>query len=211
MPAAMSCTSFSVGVGRAAGDERGSRGARQLADVEGRLGVAVRARLGDVALVRGRAGLPAGHAVDGVVEHQRREVDVAAGGMDEMVAADGGAVAVAHDDHHVQRWVGHLGAGGHRQARGRACSARWSSRGRRVMRPAAADARHHRHLVRVELQREQRVDERPGDDAVGAAGAPQRLGRAQVAADLGRAVGRYSRQLPIAPAGALGALRQLKR
>src|SRR5512140_3654338 len=46
---------------------------------------------------------------------QDGDVDVAPRGVDEVVAADRGAVAVARDDDHVQVRAGHLDAGGERQ------------------------------------------------------------------------------------------------
>ncbi|MPM98356.1 hypothetical protein SDC9_145542 [bioreactor metagenome] len=68
----------------------------ELADVKGLLDVAVPAGCRGGTL-RGRAGvLAARHAVVVVVDHDGRHVDVAAAGMDEVVAADGGTVAVPH-------------------------------------------------------------------------------------------------------------------
>ena len=50
----------------------GPGGARQLADIEGLLDVAVDARCGEVALEGGGAHLTTGHAVDRVVPDDRR-------------------------------------------------------------------------------------------------------------------------------------------
>jgi len=44
------------------------------------------------------AVLPAGHAINGVIDDNRRQVNVAARGMDKMVAANRQRVAIAH--HH---------------------------------------------------------------------------------------------------------------
>ena len=60
----------------------------------------------------GRRVLALGQPVDLVVEQQDREVDVAAQGVDEVVAADRQAVAVAGDDPHVEVGPGHGQAGG---------------------------------------------------------------------------------------------------
>ena len=89
-----------VGPGGAARHIGGPGGASQLADVEGLLDVAVDTRRGEVALEGGGAHLAAGHAVDRVVPDDRREVDVAPRRMDQVVAADRHAVAVAHHDDH---------------------------------------------------------------------------------------------------------------
>ena len=197
MPPAMHAGQLLVAPGGAAGDVGRPRGVRQLAEVEGGLDVAVHARRRLVAEVRGGAHLAAGHAVDGVVEDERGEVDVAPRRVDEVVAADGGAVAVAHGDDHVQRRVGRLDARRHRQ--------RAAVRGvhRRVVEvgadaAAAADAGDDDDLLGVELEAEDGVDERPGDRAVGAARAPERLGRAQVRLDLRRRVRPDARQLGVA-------------
>ena len=92
-----------------------------------------------------------------------------------------------------RRGIGRLGAGGHGQG-----AAVGGVHGRVVQvggdAPGAADAGHHAGPVGVELERQNGVDQRPGDDAVGAARAPERLGRAQVRGDLGGAVRRDARQ-----------------
>ena len=110
-----------------------------------------------------------------------------------MVAADGHAVAVAHDHDDVEPGVGRLGAG--RQSQGAAVR---RVHGRPVQvggdAPGAADAGDHAGAVGIELERQNGVDQRPGDDAVGAPRTPQRLGRAQVLRDLARAMRRDARQ-----------------
>ena len=88
---------------------------RELDDVEVGLDRAERRRGRAIAGRCGRRHLPAGHAVDPVIEEQDGDVDVAPRGVDEVVAADRGAVAVARDDDHVQVRAGHLDAGGERQ------------------------------------------------------------------------------------------------
>ena len=72
-------------------------------------------RLGDLALLRGRRVLALGQPVDLVVEEQDGDVDVAAQGVDEVVAADRQGVAVAGDDPHVEVGPGHGQPGGHRR------------------------------------------------------------------------------------------------
>ena len=61
-----------------------------------------RARFGPRAGARGRRILALGQAVDFVIEEDDLQVDVAADGVDQVVAADRKAVAVAGDDPDVQ-------------------------------------------------------------------------------------------------------------
>ena len=95
---------------------------REMLNVKGRRACDVGrpCRLGDAARVewtvdrpvgRGRChlarrrcgrGLPARHAVDVVVEEYDGEIDVAPTAVQEVVAADGGAVAVSCNDDDVQ-------------------------------------------------------------------------------------------------------------
>ena len=77
--------------------------------------MAIERRGGQGAVRRGRRILPAGHAVDAVVDDDGGQVDVAAGRVDEVIAADGGGVAVAHDHDHLQLGVGQLHPGGEGQ------------------------------------------------------------------------------------------------
>jgi hypothetical protein len=50
----------------------------------------------------GRVGLALCHAVNAVVHHQVQHVDISAAGVDEMVPADGIAVAIAADRDHLE-------------------------------------------------------------------------------------------------------------
>ena len=94
--------------------EEGALGADdQLAGVERLLDGAVGRRLGDLAQLRGGRVLSLGQAVDLVVEEDDVQIDVAADGVDEVVAADGQRVAVACRDPHVEPRIGHLDARGH--------------------------------------------------------------------------------------------------
>ena len=73
----------------------------ELVHVEGVLLVAERRGLGDGAVGSGRGALAAGHAVDVVAHHDNGDVNVALRGVDEVVAADTGAVAVAGEDNNL--------------------------------------------------------------------------------------------------------------
>ena len=64
------------------------------------------------ALARERRILAAGHAVDAVVHDDGNHIDIAAAGVDKVVAANGHGVAIAHGNHHVKLWLGHLDARG---------------------------------------------------------------------------------------------------
>ena len=52
----------------------------------------------------GRRGLAAGHRIDQVVNANDFEINVAAGGVDQVIAADRGEIAIAGIDHDVQSW-----------------------------------------------------------------------------------------------------------
>ena len=73
---------------------------------------AERRALGDLADLGRRRVLALGQPVDAVVEQQDRQVDVAAQGVDQVVAADRQPVAVAGDHPHVEVGPGHGDAGG---------------------------------------------------------------------------------------------------
>ena len=88
---------------------------RELARVERALGVAVVRRLRLVARRRRRRHLPLRQAVDLVVHQEIGQVEVSAGRVEEVIAADGEAVAVAADRHDVQLGAGDLDAGRERQ------------------------------------------------------------------------------------------------
>ena len=57
--------------------------------------------------------LAAGHAIDGIIEHDGRHIEIAAAGMEKMVAADGHAVAVSGEADKVEIRPGELHARGH--------------------------------------------------------------------------------------------------
>ena len=94
------------------GGKGGAGAGRQERNVKGAVQVAVGGGGGLVAGGGGGGILAAGHAVDVVVEADDREAQVPAGGVDQVVAADGGAVAVTGEDDDVQLGIGHLDARG---------------------------------------------------------------------------------------------------
>ncbi len=63
---------------------------------------------------RGGRGLASGHGVEQIVHADDFQIDVAARGVDQMIAADGGKIAVPGIDDHVQLWVGQFETGGKR-------------------------------------------------------------------------------------------------
>ena len=143
----------------------------QFAEVEAPLEVPVRSGGAVHALGRHRRVLAARHPVDVVVHDDRRDVDIAPRGVDEVVAAYRRAVAVArhHDD---------------LELRPRELDARGEGEGPAVGRMqgvevevadgagGAADPRHDADLVLVQAELLDRADESPGHGAVAAAGAP---------------------------------------
>ena len=76
----------------------------RLTGLNGRVERTERRRLGDLADLGGRRVLALGQAVDLVVEHEDRELHVAAQGVDEVIAADRERVAVA--GHHPDVEIG---------------------------------------------------------------------------------------------------------
>src|SRR5207244_986345 len=86
------------------GHEAGFRPQGQAHGVEGEVDRSERGRLGHLPLLAGGRVLTLGQPVDLVVEQQDGEVDVAAQGVDEVVAAYGERVAVAR--HHPDVQVG---------------------------------------------------------------------------------------------------------
>ncbi len=84
----------------------------EFARIERILVGALRRSLGLRATEGAGRELTLGHAVDTVVEQDQVDVDVTTAGMDEVVATDGGAVAVAGDHPHAEVRVGQLHASG---------------------------------------------------------------------------------------------------
>ena len=98
--------------GEAAGNKVRPRGEGDNERVKRRHPGAARRQRGVKFRLRGRRGLALGHAVDAVVHHHICHVDVSAAGVQEMVAADRVAVAVAAGDHDGEIGPGHFQSGG---------------------------------------------------------------------------------------------------
>jgi len=93
----------------------GAGGLGQGAGIEDRLMVTVGCRRGVAIAARGRRNLASGHAVDLVVEHHAGDVQIAPAGVDQVIAADRQAVAVAGDDDHFKIGPRQFQTGGERQ------------------------------------------------------------------------------------------------
>ena len=118
-------------------------------------------------------------AINLVVHHDVGQIDVAAHGVNEMVAADAETVAVAAGADDFQLVVAQLDAGGHRQ---RAAVQRVHAVGVDVARQVggAADAADDADLMRLQAQLEDRCLERGEDGEIAAAGAPVGVDAASV-------------------------------
>src|SRR5699024_9626304 len=179
--------SLAVGV-QGAGDEGalGAQGQRQ--GVERVVERAHGAGLGDLARFGGGRVLALGQAVDAVVEQQDVHVDVAAQGVDEVVAADGHGVAVAGDHPHRQVLAGGGQAGGDG---GGASVDGVHPVGLEVVREAAraADGGDEGDVLALESELGQQGADGGQDDVVTAAGAPAHLLVGGVVLGLLRVVG----------------------
>jgi hypothetical protein len=123
---------------------------------------------------RGRRGLALGHAIDLVVHHDVGQVDVAPAGMQEVVAADREAVAVAAGDQHREVGTRQLQAGGHRQgAAMHAVEAIHAGVGGNPR--GAADAGDDRDFFRRQGQFGQGAGDRIQYGVIAATGTPDRL------------------------------------
>ena len=164
-----------VGIaGEAAGDEVGARGERDHQRMERPHFGAARRQRGVEFRLRGRRGLALGHAVDVVVHDDVSHVDVAPAGVQEVVAADRVAVAVAARDHDRQIRPRHFQAGGERQRTAvHAVEAVAIGVGGNARR--AADAGHDADLFRRQAQLREGAAERHQHVIIAAAGAPDRL------------------------------------
>ena len=96
----------------ATGEESGLGADGEFARIERILVGALRRSLGLRATESAGRELTLGHTVDTVVEQDQVDVDVTTAGVDEVVATDGGAVAVASDHPHTEVRVGQLDASG---------------------------------------------------------------------------------------------------
>jgi len=174
------------GVGRARAEGEARNVERAVDVAVGRGGAELVARR------RGRV-LPARHAVDAVVKHDDREADVAPRRVDEVVAADGGHVAVAREDDDLELRPRELDARGKRDgAAVRRVDGVEVEIARRARR--AADARDDDRLVAVESKVLDGLRHVAQDDSVAAAGAPDggQMLRAHVFVDEVRGVDRLA-------------------
>ena len=161
-----------------AGEERAFGADHQFAGVERLFDRAVGRGLGDLAQLRGGGVLPLGEAVDLVVEEYDVQVDIAADGVYEVVAADGQRVAVARGDPDAEARVGDLDTRGHGVG---AAVHRMEPVGLHVIDEPrrAADARHEREKVVRRVGRVGDLGQRAlygaEDGVVAASGAPAYL------------------------------------
>ncbi len=157
-----------------AGDEAGLGAEGERDGVERVVERSLGAGLGDLALLGGGGVLALGEAVDPVVEQQDLQVDVAAQGVDEVVAADAQGVAVAGDDPHGQVRAGDGEAGG--DGRGAAVDGVHAV-GVHVVREArrAADAGDEDDVLAAQAELGQEALDGGEDRVVAAAGAPADL------------------------------------
>ena len=159
-------------IGRGTGDKGRSGSFREFHHVEFAVNVGIRRGRRDCAAAGKRRMLAAGHAVNPVIHDNRRHFDIAAGGVDEMIPADGERVAVAHRDDHFQFRAAQLDAGrkGERPA---------MQRVKRMKIHVAGDARrtadpgHHHEFVFLPAEVVNRPQQGVQDNAMPAAGAPE--------------------------------------
>ena len=173
----------------AARDERGSRAQREGERVERPIDGPVRARLRLLPQLAGRRRLPLRQSVDAIVEEQDLQIDIAAQGVDEVVAADGKPVAVA--GHHEDRQLGPRHLEARRDGRSAAVDAVYPVSVHVVGKAArAADAADEHDVLLGHVQLGHHLLHGGEDGEVGAAGAPAHfliadeifLGQVQLAA-----------------------------
>ncbi len=155
----------------AARDEAGAHRHAQRDGVDRHLDAALRRGAAQVAVFAGRRILPLGQAVDLVVLHDVGDVGVAAHRVNEVVAADAVAVAIAGYGDDLQVVVRQLDASRHRQGATVDAVVGVDPQVVGQLR-AAADATDHQRLVRREAQPDQGLLQRGKDAEVAAAGTP---------------------------------------
>ena len=161
-----------VGVAReGAGNEVGARGQRDDQRIERAHAGAARRELGVPVGLGSRRGLPLGHAVDVVVHHDVGEVHVASASVQEVIAADRVAVAVAAGHQHGELGACHLQAGGRRE-RAAVHTVKAVTRGVCGDARGAADARHHGDVLRAHLHHGERLGNRAEHRVIAAARTP---------------------------------------
>src|SRR6056297_1264400 len=89
-------------IGGGSAHKGSTRGPGNFNHVKGLVYVAVRRGCSLDTASRQRGKLPAGHAVDTIVHNNSGEINIAAAGMDKMVASNRHAVPVSHRDQHIQ-------------------------------------------------------------------------------------------------------------
>src|SRR6266498_1664420 len=126
--------------------------------------------------LRGGRRLPFGHAVNVVIHHDVRHVDVAPARVEEMIAADRVTVAVAASGEHGEIGTCDLETG-RRRERAAVHAVKAVARRVRGNPRRAADARYDSDLMRRHADHRERLRHRAQDRIVAAAGAPDRLVR----------------------------------
>ena len=94
------------------GNEAGACCFSQSADIEWIFNIAKWRGAGFVIERRGRRYLPAGHAVNIIIEQHHSDVDIASRRMNIMIAANRGGIAIASNDDDRHFWLHHFHARG---------------------------------------------------------------------------------------------------
>ena len=156
---------------RRPGHKRRARAKGQLNGIKGRVDIAIRRGGGADTTPGQRRELAACHAVNTVVHDDGHHIDIAAAGMNKMIAAYGHGVTIAHGNENRQVGTGHLDA--------RSKSQSPSVQGVHtveihVSRNAgrAADAGHHAEIVLRNSQFINGMQKSVENDAMAAAGTP---------------------------------------
>ena len=144
----------------------------QIENIKGRLNRQIRRGRRPAAFRRERRILTARHTVNAVIEYDQREINIAACRVDKMVAADGGAIAVAARHENGKLGARHFktGSDGKRPAMQRICRVEIDV----TRRPAGtADPGNEGHLILRERKPLDRFAHSRCDNAVAAAGTPK--------------------------------------
>ena len=155
----------------AAGNIGRACAAGQIHQIERAVDIAVNGGGGELTGRSHGRELAAGHAVDAVVDYHKRYINIPAAGMDKVVAAYCGGVAVAGDYYNMKIGVSHLYAGSKRKR-----AAVRSVQGIEIhvsgCAGGAAYTRDYNGLVAVKAQLIYGANYVSHHDAVAAAGAP---------------------------------------
>ncbi len=168
--------------GEGAPDERRAVHQRVANRVDRHVMRAVRRGLRAHRLRRGRGDLPLRQAVDLVVHHDGRDVEVAACGVRQVARADGEVVAVAAECDHREVRSRHLdaGGGGQRATMDAVVAVGIDEAGEAA---GAADAGDDTEIVLIHVHRDERFVERREDAEVAAPRAPDRAQAGTVMCD----------------------------